>query len=171
MNWKQIRWKIRYTWQYFPFTLNTVLCVLAGWGAFKLLYTPTPKGEEPSPFVPFIILMGKLALWFVVALVGLSVVSTFFSFFYYLWLRRSKGYKLQVSFTTETKAGKKNRLYLNARLEGVIRPALGFIKGRLFYDDNVFTDRFSLLFFQNPGTSLFFQVLFQSASVGSLGCG
>ena len=145
MNWKQIRWKIRYTWQYFPFTLNTVLCVLAGWGAFKLLYTPTPKGEEPSPFVPFIILMGKLALWFVVALVGLSVVSTFFSFFYYLWLRRSKGYKLQVSFTTETKAGKKNRLYLNARLEGVIRPALGFIKGRLFYDDNVFTDRFSLL--------------------------
>jgi hypothetical protein len=145
MKWKQIKWKLQYLWQYFPFTLNTVLCSIAGWGAYRLLYTPTPKGDEPSPFLPFIILMGKLALWFVAALVGLSVLSTFFSYFYYLWLRGRKGYKLQVEFTTETKKGKKNKLFLNARLEGVIRPILGFIKGRLYYDDNVFTDRFSLL--------------------------
>ncbi len=41
--------------------------------------------------------------------------------------------------------GKSNRLYLNARLEGAIRPVLGFVKGRLYYDDNIFTDRFGLL--------------------------
>ena len=145
MNWKQIKWQIRYAWQYFPFTLNTLLCAIAGWGAFKLLYKPVPKGDEPSPLMPFMILMGKLALWFIVVLVGLSVLSTFVSFFYYLWLRNSKGYKLEVEFTTETKKGKKNKLFLNARLEGVIRPILGFIKGRLYYDDNVMTDRFSML--------------------------
>ena len=145
MNWKLIKWKARYAWEYFPFTLNTVLCAFAGWGAYKMLYTPTPKGEEPSPFLPFIILMGKVALWFVVALVGLSVLSTFVTFLYYLLLRHDKGIKLQLEFTTETKKGKKHKLFLHARLDGVIRPILGFIKGRLFYDDNVMTDRFSLL--------------------------
>ncbi len=145
MNRKQIKWKVRYYWQYFPFTLNTVLCALAGWGAYKALYKPTAKGEDPSPFLPFIILMGKMALWFIAGLILLSVLSTFVTYFYYLWLKNKKGYKLQVEFTTDTKKGKKNKLFLNARLEGVIRPVLGFVKGRLFYDDNIFTDRFGLL--------------------------
>ena len=145
MNWKHIKWRIRYYWQYFPFTLTTVLCGLAGWGAYYILYKPTPKGEEPSPFLPFIIIMGKVVLWFSLALVGLSVLSTFVTYFYYLWLKKQKGYKLEVDFTTETKKGKDNKLFLNARLDGVIRPILGFVKGRLYYDDNVMTDRFSLM--------------------------
>jgi hypothetical protein len=134
-----------YAWQYFPFTVNTVLIGIAGWGAFKLLYAPTPKGEEPSPLLPFIVLMGKMALWFVVALIGLSILSTFASYFYYLWLRSKKGNKLQLEFITETRKGKSNKLFLIARLDDVFRPILGFIKGRLYYDDNVMTDRFSLL--------------------------
>ena len=147
MNWKQLKWKVRYAWQYFPLTLNTVLCALACWGSYKLLYTPTPKGDEPSPFLPFIILMGKLVFLFLIALVAISVVSTFATYIYYLLLRgsSSNGNKLEIEFTTETKKGKENKLYLNARLEGVIRPILGFVKGRLYYDDNVMTDRFSLL--------------------------
>ncbi len=145
MKWKQIKWKIRYALQYFPFTLNTLLCVLVIWGAYRILYQPTPKGEEPSAFLPFILLMGKMVLWFVVGLVGLSILSTFFSYFHYLWLRSRKGNKLQVQFSTETKKGGEHKLFLNAQLEGVIRPLLGFVKGRLFYDDNVLTDRFSLM--------------------------
>jgi hypothetical protein len=145
MNWKPIKWKVRYAWEYFPFTLNTLLCALAAWGAFKLLYKPTIKGDEPSPFLPFIILMGKVVLWFLLSLVGISILSTFLTYFYFLWLQSSKGYQLQVEFTTETKKGKKNKLFLNASLNGAIRPILGFIKGRLFYDDYRMTDRFSLL--------------------------
>ncbi len=145
MNWKQTKWKIKYAWQYFPFTLNTLLCVGAGWGAWYLLYTPTPKGEEPSAFLPFIIIMGKMVLWFLSGLVGLSIVSTFISFFYYLWLRKKKGAHLQVAFTTDTRKGKKSKLFLNARLDGAIRPVLGFVKGRLFYDDHLMTERFGLL--------------------------
>jgi Protein of unknown function DUF58 len=145
MKWKQIKWKIRYAMQYFPFTLNTVLCLLAGWGVYYLLKKPVPKGDEPSAFLPFIMLMGKLVLWFLAAMVAISVLSTFASFFYYLWLRGKKGSKLEINFTTEARKGKKSKLFLNARLEGVIRPLLGFIKGRLYYDDNVMTDRFGLL--------------------------
>lgn len=145
MNWKQIKWKIRYWWQFFPFTWNTVFWAIACWAAYKLLYTPVPKGEEPSALLPFIILMGKLVYWFLLVLVAASILSTFVSYFYYLWLRKSKGYKLQVDFNIETQKGKENRLYMNARLDGVFRPILGFVAGRLYYDDNVMTDRFSLL--------------------------
>jgi len=145
MDRKQIKWKIRYYMQYFPFTLNTLICGLAIWGAYKILYKPVPKGDGPSPFLPFILLMGKMVLWFVVGLVGISILSTFVSYFYYLWLRSKQGNKLEVTFDTETKKGKENKLYLNARLNGAIRPLLGFVKGRLFYDDNVMTDKFSLL--------------------------
>src|SRR4051812_27811613 len=107
MKWKQIKWKVQYLWQYFPFTLNTLLCGLAAWGAYKLLYTPPVKDESPSPFLPFILLMGKMALWFVVGIAAISVISTFVAWLYYLWLRQNKGYKLQVAFNTETKKGKK----------------------------------------------------------------
>jgi hypothetical protein len=145
MKWKQIKWKVQYAWQYVPFTLNTILCALAGWGAYKMLYKPPVKGTEPSAVLPFIIIMGKMVFWFAVGLVGLSVLSTFVTFLHYLWLRNKKGTRLQVEFNTETKKGKKNKLYLNAKLEGVIRPLLGFINGRLVYDHNVMTDKFSLL--------------------------
>ena len=145
MNWKQIKWKLKYYWQYFPFTFNTLVCALCGWGAWRLLYKPVPKGGEISPFLPFILLMGKMALWFVGGLIGLSILSTFICFIYYLYLRGSKGNKLEIEFTTETKDGKKNRLFLNARLDGAIRPVLGFVKGRLYYDDNVMTDRFGMM--------------------------
>ncbi len=145
MNWKQIKWKIRYAWQYFPFTINSVLCLLAAWGVHWLLYKPTPKGETPSPFKPFILLMGKTAFIFLFALVVLSIFSTIWSYLHYLWLRARKGVRLQVEFVTETQKGKNNKLFLNARLDGVIRPRLGFVKARLFYDDNVFTGFFGLL--------------------------
>lgn len=145
MRWKQIKWKLKYGWQFVPFTLNTVLCAFVAWAAFRLLYKPVPKGEDPSPLVPFIVLMGKMVLWFTLSLVGISVLSTFFCYFYYLWLRSVKGSKLQVEFTTEQEAGRKQKLFLNARLDGVWRPVLGFVTSRLYYDNNIFTDRFTLL--------------------------
>ena len=87
MNRKLIKWKVRYYWQYFPFTLNTVLCAIVVWAAWKLLYKPMVKGEDVSPLMPFIILMGKMVLWFMAGLILLSVLSTFVSYFYYLWLK------------------------------------------------------------------------------------
>lgn len=145
MNRKQIKWRFRYWVQYFPFTINTLLCLVAIWLLHRILYQPVPKGDEPSPMRPFIVLMGKMAFWFAIGFIGLSVLSTFFSWLYYLWLRRNRQSKLQVSFTTETKKGKNSKLFMNAVLEGVRRPVLGFVKGRLFYDDHDMTDKFSLL--------------------------
>lgn len=146
MNGKQIKWRIRYYLQYFPFTLNTLLCAIAIYLSYKLLYRPIdPKKDAPSALVPFILLMAKMALWFVLGLILLSLLSTLATWLHYLYIRSKKGYKMQIDFTMETVNGKKNKLFLNALIEGIRRPVLGFVKGRLFYDNYDMTDRFSLL--------------------------
>lgn len=144
MRWKQLKWMLRYYLQYLPFTLNTLIYGLVAYIAYRILYQPLQK-DEVTPFRPFVILMGKIVFWFLLALVILSVLSTIVSWLYYLWLKNSKQYKLEVSFTTESVKGKKNKLFLNAAINGVYRPLLGFVKGRLFYDNKQMTDTFTLL--------------------------
>ncbi|MEI8279124.1 MAG: DUF58 domain-containing protein [Bacteroidota bacterium] len=144
MNRKAFTWRLRYFFQYIPFTLNTLICVVAVWISYKLLYQPSPK-DEPAPFRPFIILMGKITFWFFIVLIGISILSTFFSWLYYKWLLKKKNYQLHTSFISESKDGRKNKLFMDAMLEGVRRPILGFVKGRLVYDDHDMTDKFSLL--------------------------
>lgn len=138
--------KARYYLQYFPFTINTVLCFVAAVAAYKLLYKPTQnKTEEPSPFLPFILLMAKLAFWFIIALIVVSAISTIISWLYFLWIKKKKDSALKLHFTTEIINDKKRKLFLNAQVNGAFRPVLGFVKGRLFYDDYQMTDLFSLL--------------------------
>ncbi|HYD22415.1 MAG TPA: DUF58 domain-containing protein [Flavipsychrobacter sp.] len=146
MDRKEIKRRIRYYLQYFPFTLNTLLCGLAVFFAFKLLYKPiNPKKGDISPFLPFILLMAKMAFWFVTGLILLSLLSTVASWIYFMYLDGKRKSGLEVEFTMETVKGKKNKLFLNAMVKGIFRPLLGFVKGRLFYDNYEMTDRFSLL--------------------------
>ncbi|MBN9483933.1 MAG: hypothetical protein BGO70_10025 [Bacteroidetes bacterium 43-93] len=144
MNWKQIKWLTRYYLQYFPFTINTLVCAVVAYVSYKILYRPLQK-DEVAPFRPFILLMGKIVFWFFIALVLLSVLSTIASWLHYLWLKRDERNKLQISFTTETRNGKKNKLYLHAVIEKIRRPILGFVKARLYYDNNTLTETFTLL--------------------------
>ncbi|MBS1780175.1 MAG: DUF58 domain-containing protein [Bacteroidetes bacterium] len=144
MNWKQIKWLTRYYLQYFPFTINTLVCAVVAYVSYKILYRPLQK-DEVAPFRPFILLMGKIVFWFFIALVLLSVLSTIASWLHYLWLKRDERNKLQISFTTETRNGKKNKLYLHAVIEKIRRPLLGFVKARLYYDNNTLTETFTLL--------------------------
>jgi len=156
MNRRQLKKNIRYGAQYIPFTPNTILWGAAVWLCYRLLRTSPVKDaqEGTDSFSGMILLMGKVALWFVAALVCLSVLSAFLSWLHYLWLRKKKDYRLQVRFTTEQVRGKKNRLYLETLLPGVYRPLLGFVQGRLFYDDYRMTDKFPLLSDKRKGRGL-----------------
>ncbi len=100
---------------------------------------------DTDSFRELVVLMGKIAYWFVVVLAAVSVISALLSWLHYLWLQKKKGYRLDLHFTTETPKNKEPRLYLNAQLQGTHRPLLGFVKGRLFYDDHQMTDKFPLL--------------------------
>lgn len=144
MSWKRFKWLIRYYSQYFPFTLNTLLCLLAAYLGYKLLYNPASK-TDPEPFRPFIILMGKMTFWFIIALIAASLISTIFSWLYYIWMNKKGKANLELGFVTQTQNGKKNKLFMDATLHRALRPLLGMIKGRLFYDNQEMTDKFSLL--------------------------
>ena len=61
MRWKQLKWLLRYYLQYLPFTLNTLIYGLAAYMAYRILYQPLQK-DEVTPFRPFVILMGKIAV-------------------------------------------------------------------------------------------------------------
>jgi len=149
--WKLLRQKLRYYLQYLPFTLNTFLIGAAIWLAYYFLFRHTPQPgkideeDQLNSFQPFILLMAKCALILVVLFIALSVMSTVSAWIYYLWLKRYRGANLQLQFSTETQKGKTNKVFMNALLEGPFRPLLGFVKGRLFYDDYKVTDKFSLL--------------------------
>lgn len=149
--WKLFRQKLRYYVQFVPFTLNTVSFAAALWLIYYVLYRQPAKqtedkiSEATSAFRPFVLLMAKMAFVLVLFLIALSVLSALAAWLYYLWLKNKKGAALQLQFTTETKTGRSNRVYLHASLAGVLRPLLGFVKGRLFYDNYQLTDKFSLL--------------------------
>lgn len=154
--WKLLRRRIRYYLQFVPITLNTLLCAAAIWILHRILYGPSAQVQKAaadrledegkwSAFQPFVLLMARMAFLLVLLLAGLSVLSALFAWLRFLWLKHRRGALLQLQFSTETKGGRSNRVFLNAALEGAFRPLLGFVKGRLFYDDYRLTDKFSLL--------------------------
>lgn len=156
MNRKSLKWRIRYYLQYFPLTLNAfvfaALCLLF----YKLLYRPLPRGgEEPSAFLPFILLMAKMAFWFVLIVVALSALSTLFVWLHFLWLRHNKGVRLELSFVNEKTDRTTGRSIMQATLQGALRPILGFVNGRLYYDDHQLTEHFALLSDKKKENSLF----------------
>ncbi len=156
MNRKSLKWRIRYYLQYFPLTLNAfvfaALCLLF----YKLLYRPLPRsGEEPSAFLPFVLLMAKMAFWFVLVVVSVSALSTLFVWVHFLWLRHNKGVRLELSFVQEKKDRTAGRSIMQATLHGALRPILGFVNGRLYYDDHQLTGHFALLSDKKKENSLF----------------
>ncbi len=126
---------------YLPFTGSTVIVALAFWGLHRLLYRPpAAKGDEPDALQPFILLMGKATLWFAAALFLLSLLSAVAAWLHFLWLRSRLATPLQTAFRTD--AG--GRAVLHATLPKAFRPVLGFVTGRLVYDDGQVTDAFPL---------------------------
>lgn len=145
MTWKHVKKQTQYYLQYFPLTLNGVICIIIAFIAYQLLYTtPTKEEETTSAFLPFIYLMGKMVFWFAVCLLTIAILSTVVAWLHYLYLRSKHKTNLQLSFSHTAKGHKKN-YYLHATLPGVRRPILGFVKARLFYDDKLLTDKFTLL--------------------------
>ncbi len=146
MKLKSIKRKARYFLQYLPFTMHTLLWILAIWLCYYLLYTPAPEEAvgNTNSFRSLILLMAKIAFLFVLVLCTISVVSAIVSWLYYIWQKKRKGHLLQLEFQPEQKRNRP-RILLDASLPAAIRPILGFVKGRIFYDDFQMTDKFPLL--------------------------
>lgn len=134
--------------------------------SYRLLYRPQPKEADPDAIRPFILLMGSFVLWFLAALVFLSVISAIVSWLYFLWLRRKGKSAFDISFQIDQQKNGKRKLFLEALLPGVFRPVLGFVKGRLLYDDNQMTEKFALLSSRRKKNSLLRDAITGRSRVG-----
>jgi hypothetical protein len=149
------RWRnrINYAFQYIPFTWNTFFFGVLAWLAYKILYRPVTKDNLTDAQLPFVRLMIIFVAWLMLALIVLSLCSTFASWLYFLWLRRKNKASLHMHFYAEEKNGRKKQ-YLEASISKAIKPVLGFVKGRLFYDNDQLTGKFSLLSARRKKNSL-----------------
>ncbi len=109
------------------------------------MYQPVTKGEFQSPIMPMIAVMGYMSLVVFGVFVAISVISTLVCWIQYLLLRKEDNISIQVDFKTESREGRRNKLFLNATLEGAWRPILGYVQGMLIYDGQHFTGRFGLM--------------------------
>lgn len=140
-----IRARIQYWAQRVPFTINTFVFAFMGYTVYSMLRREKLSGAEAETGSrAFILLMGEMVAWFLLAFIALSVLSTLAAYIHYLIQRRREGRGLAVAFANEGR-GSRQRLFLEASLPGAHRPILGFVKGRLFYDDYRLTESFPLL--------------------------
>jgi hypothetical protein len=148
--WRHFRRRFRYYLQFVPLTLNTFLMGAALWIVWYFLYRQEPKMKDDAEFTgttlrPFILLMAKFAFAVVLVIVALSILSTVLAWVLHIYRKRKQGKGLELEFENRTGSGRAGAVYLLAKIEGVLRPFFGFVKGRLFYDDYRLTERFSLL--------------------------
>lgn len=144
MKLKQLKNRIRIYAQWIPFTWNTLIFAIICWALFRFLHQPITKENASDAQLPFVRLMGAFVAWLFIGLVLLSVLSSLVAWLHFLWLRQKNKSSLQVHFYTENKNDQK-RQFLEASLPHSLRPILGFVKARLYYDDGQLTDKFALL--------------------------
>lgn len=142
MGWKRFRQKIRFVWQYFPLSLNALLLAVAAYWCYRQLGEASFKKDALSSFAPFLILMGKTAFWFLMALSAFSLLSVLACYCRFLWLKRRQGNALNFEFFHQ---GKHGRLGFKAILKSTWRPWLGMVSCRLLYDNGQLTDKLPLL--------------------------
>src|SRR6218665_2220523 len=99
MKWNSLVKRLRYYLQYFPFSFNAIILGLVLWICFRIIKPGDIRnGEEPSSFSPLIWLMGETALWFILALIGFSVITTFLCWLYFLLYQRKHPDQLEFLF-------------------------------------------------------------------------
>ncbi len=141
---QQLKKRVLIYAQWIPFTGNTLIFTIICWVLFHFLHQPITKENASDAQLPFIRLMGAFVAWLFIGLVLLSVLSSLVAWLHFLWLRQKNKSSLQVHFYTETKKETKQQ-FLEASLPHSLRPILGFVKARLYYDDGQLTDKFALL--------------------------
>ena len=145
---------LRYYLQFVPVTVNAVVFSAAAWLVWYWLLRDMPAvGANPqsqnadegaSAFRPFVHLLGRAVFWFVLALTALSILTTIAAWLHYLYLRRKGRAPLVLKFTAqENRRGV--RMWMDALIEKIRRPLLGFVRARLYYDEGVLTPKFTLL--------------------------
>lgn len=139
---KQLVKKLRYRMQFVPFTRNTLAVGIVVALAARVLRAPvSPETAPQNALLPFVRVMSLYSAWLLLGFLAISLGSTLICWLYFIWLHR-KG-KSALSIRVEN-GGQDHRSELYLRIPGALKPVLGYLKGRLVYDDLELTERFGL---------------------------
>ncbi|MDB5191710.1 MAG: hypothetical protein JWQ96_1273 [Segetibacter sp.] len=142
MNIPLVRDRIKKTGFYIPFTLYFLAFVVAAFLAWQSLHRN--QLQPDTAYADIFNILLKVAFWFAVIIISIALVSVAVSFAFFLFARR----KNKITFKIETDL-KESELHqkqtVRLFIHPVLKPLFGFIKLRLLYDKNNFSQKFSLL--------------------------
>jgi len=125
-----------------PVTFYFILFVTGAFIAWNWLNEVLNQPE--SSFTDILDLLLKVVAAFGLALLSIGLLGTVISYAYLLWQKK----KNNISFNLRTEileADIKNKQVVNIQLHPIIKPFLGFIKIRLQYDGENFSNKFLLI--------------------------
>ncbi len=144
MNTKILRWgnKIKQAGFYIPFTVYFFVFVIAAAFSWRALHSDTIKAD--TAFADIYTLLLNVALWFCLVIVSLALLSVVVSFIFFLYYKRKKGIDFRIG--TDLKESElHDKQTVRLFIHPVLKPFFGFIKLRLLYDRDNFSQKFSLL--------------------------
>jgi hypothetical protein len=144
MNTKILRWgnKIKKAGFYIPFTVYFFVFVIAAAFSWRALHSDTIKAD--TAFADIYTLLLNVALWFCLVIVSLALLSVVVSFIFFLYYKRKKGIDFRIG--TDLKESElHDKQTVRLFIHPVLKPFFGFIKLRLLYDRDNFSQKFSLL--------------------------
>jgi hypothetical protein len=142
MNFLKARDKIRQLSFFIPFTVYFVVFFIASFIAYKV-----PDQDQVDNYTSYSDIFGlllKVAIAFCTVLISIAFLTVLISYVHFLYHKRRKGIEFKISSDfKEKELHQKQEVRLFIR--PVLKPFLGFIKLRLLYDQDRFSEKFSLV--------------------------
>lgn len=141
-NISQLSRKIKQAGFYIPFTVYFLVFVIAASLCWRALHNN--KYDADTAFADIYTLLLNIAFWFSLVIICMALLSVVLSFVVFIYNKRKKGIGFRIA--TDMKEGELNdKQTVRLNIHPVLKPIFGFIKLRLLYDGNNFSQKFSLL--------------------------
>jgi hypothetical protein len=139
---RNIRRTLKWIGFYIPFTFYFLLFAAAALIGF--FWLQTKAGIPDSAYKDIFFLLLRFSLVFCLSLLALSVFTSFFPFIYLAFIRRKGQIDFNINMPHDHEK-ENNRQLIQIYLHPVLKPLLGFVKIRLKYDHEHFSEKFSLV--------------------------
>lgn len=142
MNIAGLRKSIKEVSFYIPFTLYFVLLAVAGALCWVLLNSATYQPE--TSFADIFLLLVKVASTFAIILIAFALLSVLFAWLFFLYYKKKRAINFQL--TTDLKESDiSQKQTVRLLIKPILKPLFGFLKIRLLYDDDRYSNKFSLV--------------------------
>jgi len=126
-----------------PFTLYFLLFAV---GAYLGYHYLMEQGKAPdSSFSDIFTLLLHVAAWFIVILLALALVSVTVSMMFFLTAKKRGKVQFFINASGGVRSKQGNQLQgIHIQIAPLLKPLLGFVKLRLKYDNDQYTEKFAL---------------------------